>query len=703
MRGRNRPRKPGFLTRLAKDTRGNVLALTAAAVIPMVGIVGSGIDMGRTYLVKTRLQQACDAGVLAARKAITGTALTDDAKQQGSNFFNINLRTGMYGAQDVTFQTSDVTSVNPATGNSVATGTVHGDATATVPMTLMKIFGKSDIALTATCEAELNVANNDIMFALDLTGSMSCAPADALSTCQNYVVTNTSASPVFHSIEKTSGGVNVSRIDALRTAVKNFYATVSGAQAPGTRLRVGFVPYSSNVNMGAIMPSGSMLTSTRSYDTRIANFKTPHWTPATGSWGGWGNNETYGTLLTTGNCDKYAANAAFTQSGTYSTTSSPNPAGNPTPNPGDVIGGAKPANVIIYQYQKVSWAGTSATVSGTTYKQCTRQRRSATVNYDTPPAYRFTDYTYQPMNMSLATFIAASGGGYSGSSVRVGTAVSSTSEVSNSAGNRGYSPLELPALSDSGTTGLTIENQLWDGCIEERLSGNDDIDGPASSDPTRWAPSWPGLIWNRPGTANVTTTSTNPTSNYWRPTQDAAGYTSSGYFCPMPAQNLQEMTAAQINSYVTDSRFVARGFTFHDIGMIWAARLMSQNSIFGSSFGPAPNGKPVTRHIIFMTDGDMETNARAYTPYGIEAIDQRISGGSGNLNTLHNTRFANACTAAKNKGIQVWVVAFGQLLTDQLKACATSNDQAFQANSAADLNAAFANIAARIADLRLTA
>ncbi len=48
--------------------------LTAAAIVPVVGIVGSGIDIGRGYMAKLRLQQACDAGVLAGRRYMGAAA-----------------------------------------------------------------------------------------------------------------------------------------------------------------------------------------------------------------------------------------------------------------------------------------------------------------------------------------------------------------------------------------------------------------------------------------------------------------------------------------------------------------------------------------------------------------------------------------------------------------------------------------------------
>ena len=55
-----------FLCRLAHDASGNTLALLAAGLFPLLALVGGGVDMGRNYLAQSRLQQACDAGVLSS-------------------------------------------------------------------------------------------------------------------------------------------------------------------------------------------------------------------------------------------------------------------------------------------------------------------------------------------------------------------------------------------------------------------------------------------------------------------------------------------------------------------------------------------------------------------------------------------------------------------------------------------------------------
>ena len=162
----------GFMARLGKDVRGNTMAIMGAALIPLAGMVGGGVDIARMYIVKTRLQHACDAGALAGRKAMGGGtwAQTVNGVQNYPNiaagkFFDANYQSDAYGASGLT---------RTFTENA---GKVSGTASATLPMTLMKIFGRSTETLSVTCDAEMRLPNTDVMFVLDTTGSMAETPS----------------------------------------------------------------------------------------------------------------------------------------------------------------------------------------------------------------------------------------------------------------------------------------------------------------------------------------------------------------------------------------------------------------------------------------------------------------------------------------------------------------------------------------------
>ena len=217
-----------LLARLARDRTGNTLALVAAGIIPILAMVGSGVDMGRSYLSQSRLQQACDAGVLAARKRLGTEAAVNgnvpaDVADIGQRFFNINFQSGAYGTIDRSFTMT----LQPNYAISAVASVV-------VPTTVMRAFGFEQVPISVSCEAQLNSPNVDVMMVLDTTGSMG----------------------------QTLPGNTESKIQELRDVVKNFYAQVGANKATGARIRYGFVPYSSNVNVGYLLKNDWMVDET---------------------------------------------------------------------------------------------------------------------------------------------------------------------------------------------------------------------------------------------------------------------------------------------------------------------------------------------------------------------------------------------------------------------------------------------------------
>ncbi|MDP3782596.1 MAG: pilus assembly protein, partial [Sphingopyxis sp.] len=174
--------------RLLRDKRGNAMFLTAAAALPVIGLVGSGVDIGRAYMAQLRLQQACDAGVLAGRRAMAGSTYSTAAQAEADKMFDYNYADGAYGSTEVTF-------------TSVAQGasSVSGTATATLPTALMQIFDFDEFDLAVSCAAKLEISNADVMMVLDVTGSMA----------------------------QTNVGDTINRISALKDATMDFFDTLT--------------------------------------------------------------------------------------------------------------------------------------------------------------------------------------------------------------------------------------------------------------------------------------------------------------------------------------------------------------------------------------------------------------------------------------------------------------------------------------------
>lgn len=662
MSKRQEPRRPFVkrLTKLAVDTTGNTMMIMGIALIPIIGMVGSAFDMGRAYMVKTRLQQACDAGTLAGRKAMTTTNFDTDtaAKTQATNFFNFNFPDGSFGTSGRAF-----------TPRGTSDGQVEADARVTVPMTLMRLFKTQSVTINVDCEAIFEIANTDIVFVLDVTQSMNCAVG-------------------------TSGGcaseVTSAKIKALRLAVVSFYDTLKTAIGTDARLRFGFVPYSTTVNVGKSLPA-EYLKPIWSYQSRERVLKSWSTTSNTsGSWPStgsstptWGNWSAYTQVSNTSVSGSWACTAPATTYEAGPESSSPSTSTNAS------SGAVTTTTVVSRTMTQTSYQATY-TSSG---KMCKIEKRTRVRNetktdtkVDTPD-YDWHYKRWQPPQELYDTY-------------------KSGADTIVPIGN---------ASSDGPATNRTTK---WNGCIEEAatvanttfstlpVSGafDLDIDLVPATDAQRWAPAWIDIIYyrNKTGTAYPDTTVINDNnSNHSQPLK-----TSNEGACPKAAQKLKVMTKTEIEDYLKAANgFLGLGYTYHDTGMIWGGRFISPDGIFASENREVPTGevgagKPINRHIIYMTDGQLQTNDDVYGLYGLESLDGRIAAGASDLTSRHRSRFNAVCNSIKSKNITVWVIAYAATLDTSLTNCA-SPGKSFTADDDTELDAQFKAIANKIAELRL--
>lgn len=668
----------GFLSRLARDTRGNTLAMMAAFTIPLAALAGSAVDMARAYLVRVRLQQACDAGVLAGRKLMvvtSGTTLDPQAynasnpdatpvHKQAKAFFDNNFRSGWMQTTNVSF-----------TPSRMSDGQVTATATATMPMAIMKMFGFQSTTQTVTCNARLDIGDTDIMFVLDTTGSMACDTGSGCSTITTY--TREDGSQGYYRVEETG-----SKMAGLRSAVVTFYNTLAANAPASAHIRYGFVPYASSVNVGAIIMNNSPAATglpvnpgNPDYIVNSWNYQSRKlWTGGTVT-GGIPSDVTYGTSANevTNSITDSACDAKVGRTPTGTTTTSLN--NYTTSGTADVR-------------TKTSWSKTSGSGSSA-LGTCTIKKQPVKVRW-----------TYQQVTYDTS--------GYKNSlsvpSVTTGTAVVDPSKI----------------------TGATVK---WTGCIEERdttatntftqgsLPADLDPDLVPTNDATRWRPMWPQVVYYRPiSTTTSTDTTAASTSPYGDSTNDGTGtngndytspvqsfnMTSNFYACGKAAQRLKTMSLSDVQTYISATGdFRALGYTYHDVGMTWGLRLISPQGIWKADTGAWAGNNPPSRYIVFMSDGALQTNDDSYYTYGLEYLDKRATAGTLNDDTNHNARFQAVCTAAKNKGITVFVVAFDTSLTTDMTNCASPNF-AYTASNSAALSTAFANIAKQIVKLRLS-
>ncbi|MFN3618855.1 Tad domain-containing protein [Sphingorhabdus sp.] len=706
----------GILTRLADNEEGNIIAILAAAVIPVIGLIGGGVDMSRLYLTQSRLQGACDAGALLGRKTMgVGSWDANDglANTQALKMFDQNFRTGAYGSGNLSRSFTE------------SGGNVVGTASATVPMALMQVLGVKSKVVSVRCQAELRIPNSDVMFVLDTTGSM----GDPLA------------------------GSSETKISGLRRAVKCFYEALAkqnitditpadcGETADPTQtntgavqLRFGFVPYAINVNVGRLLPH-DYLADQWTYQSREATMATEaNAAPIYGT-------ESAPTVVST--VDTNLADTAWqntnqdlVQNGFrhiwYSRVLPAECADRTAPF--DTSGPITGANILVSQnpaqpvdpdstvtkaYQRDTLTGTrtyrymftgdktKTTVKGDCilqFKASGQTNRRVTTSTTTPITWvrstTFGGWTYKPVTFNVRGLKGTTAGVWNAS-------------VSLPLGNEGINT-----------------NIPWNGCIEERqtfrgtdtdpsddwnpvpaaaLDMNIDLI-PTGDSSTKWGPQLTPAIYARYVVATnpqgvKTLTNTRTLDNVYISRNDNIVFEPSYSNCPSEARKFQTWTPAAFSSYA--NALTIGGNTYHDIGLLWGARIMSPTGIFAAL--NAPLDKNIERHMVFMTDGETNVIEGDYSAYGVAWYDRRQTPVAEEptrpqLNSLTDARTAALCTAIKNKNISLWVVSYGDVTSttnDRLRACATPG-KFFHAASVSSLVANFKAIAAEISALRIT-
>ena len=245
-----RYKKP-FLARLARDTAGNTLALAAAAMIPFMILVGSGVDFGVTYMARGKLQNACDAGVLAARQSMEGAEFDEDVETEAQRFFDFNFPEGTVGAADVEFEV-----VQDEDDESQLLGT----ASASVPTSLMRVIGVTELDIAVACDAKRDMGHNDIVLVLDVTGSMAQAPSNG-------------------------GGTKIGR---LREGAAGIFRALEGDD--GSIIRFGIVPYSHTVNVARQLGNKDIV---REQDYVGTQYRRRRRNNSWSQWGPWEDQNSY--------------------------------------------------------------------------------------------------------------------------------------------------------------------------------------------------------------------------------------------------------------------------------------------------------------------------------------------------------------------------------------------------------------------------
>ncbi|MBO9517014.1 MAG: pilus assembly protein TadG [Porphyrobacter sp.] len=630
-------------SKMVADRSGAVLPMAAVGMLVAALIVGAAVDLSRRYKVENQLQAACDSAVLAGRRTVTTAGFDQKSKDTAKAYFDANFDDASQEAIGTAFDSDSKDDGQ----------TVKGAATTTVDTLIMRLFGYDSFAVAVSCTSSMGMGNADVMLVLDTTGSMA------------------------NSLDRTT------RIAALRSAVKNFYKTVSTAtKETNARVRYGFVPYSSTVNVGRLLTGldANYIVDKWKYQSRQAFFV--DYSAGTKSTGSTSYQNASVSNLRQYSSTRYSSNSnctkALPSAGSYSSNGSVSQSwttSGTAPNQTIVVTDSQPVKRTIYQCQG---SGSSYYIySGTETsdgKTSTTYTKSKWVNAPTSKSdFIYLEYTQveRPTNV-FKTF--ASTTTYTGDNGAAQTSTWGGCIIERDTVNSGtFSYSSVTGISPSGALDVDIDS------------------APTSDDKTKWRPLWPEISYRRAGSNSSTYTQSATATG-------ALG----GTYCPVEARALNEMSQNDFNAYA-DS-LTAVGGTYLDIGMIWGGRMLSPSGIFQDTVNVKPkNGGEVSRHIIFMTDGEMDTSNYVPQAWGMEWWDRKVTsdGSKSQEDARHTQRFRAVCEAVKAKGIRVWVIAFTSKLSDDLKACA-SDDSSYLAGNSSELDNAFQEIAKQVGELRIT-
>ena len=155
------------------NSRGNVAIITALAALPMMAAIGCAVDYSNASMIRTKLQAAADAAVLATvsinspvvttSKGMTGNGTVSGGSTYAANFFSANLPAGY-------------TSVSP-TATVTLTGTTVTAVVSystTVSTYFMGLVGYPNITIGSSSTASYTLPTYiDFYLMLDVSGSMS--------------------------------------------------------------------------------------------------------------------------------------------------------------------------------------------------------------------------------------------------------------------------------------------------------------------------------------------------------------------------------------------------------------------------------------------------------------------------------------------------------------------------------------------------
>lgn len=193
--------------RFLKNENGNIAAIFALSLLPVLSFVGVAVDYSRANSARTSMQAALDSATLMVAKEAAGLSTAALVAKAEGYFRALYTGSGVTGIQVTTAYTQQ-------SGGSPAK--VVMTATGSMATTFMGLIGFNSLNLSTASTASWANSKLRVAMVLDVTGSMN-----------------------------DSG-----KLTALKAAAKKLVTTLSGSAATNGDVYISVVPFAKDVNIG---------------------------------------------------------------------------------------------------------------------------------------------------------------------------------------------------------------------------------------------------------------------------------------------------------------------------------------------------------------------------------------------------------------------------------------------------------------------
>ena len=153
------------------DRSGNIAIIFGLMLAPTVALIGSSVDFGRAFSVRSQVQAALDSAALAGGREYQTTQNVSLAAQRATDFFTKSLPADL----DV-----HLDSVNVDAGSKTVSMAAHSN----VDTTFLGVTGMKSIEVSAESQSSFAQSGSDkdleVALMLDITGSM-CMPCSKMT------------------------------------------------------------------------------------------------------------------------------------------------------------------------------------------------------------------------------------------------------------------------------------------------------------------------------------------------------------------------------------------------------------------------------------------------------------------------------------------------------------------------------------------